>query len=485
MVCSKEKKNVIGGLAWRFAERISSQGMSFIVSIILARLLMPQEYGVIAIITIFITFANIFVTGGIAQSLIQKKDSDNLDFNSLMFCSMGMSVVLYSIMYVIAPFIADFYNEPQLTKITRVYSLVLFLNGFNCIQQAWVSKHMMFRKFFYSTLSAVIVSGTVGVVMAYMGYGVWALVAQTLTYTIITIIVIKSIIEWRPALQFSWMRAKPLLQFGWKLLASNLFTTLYYQLRQLLIGKYYTSTDLALYDRGKHYPELLTNNIDASISSVLFPAMAKYGNQPDKIKQMTRRAMMTSSYIMFFLLVTLGVCAPPLVRLMLTDKWEGCVPFLQLMCIARGLHTISIANLQAMSAIGRSDLILKLEIIKKPIGILMIAVSVPFGVIWVAATLPLYSVYSAYVNMSPNKKVIGYSYSEQLRDLMPATLLSVFMCALVYPLNYVEVNDWWLICLQLLLCVLIYIGGSIMFKVNSFYYCKNLFMNIIMNKFRK
>lgn len=479
----QDKEIVLNSFFWKIAERIASQGIGFVISVILARLLMPAEYGVVAMTTVYMVIAQVFVTGGVSMALVQKKDADHLDFNSLMFCSLVMSVVVYVITWFSAPLLASFFNEPQLVDVTRLYAVTLILNSYNSIQQAWVSKHMKFKKFFYSSFSAVCTSGVVGVSMAYLGYGVWALVWSQIVYSATVIIVIKSMIEWHPRLEFSWERAKPLLGFGINLLGSNLFAQIYQQLRQLLIGKYYSAADLALYNRGKHYPELVTNQVDVSFSQVLFPAMSKYGDDPVRVKQMTRRAMQTSSYVMFFLMTTLGICAYPLISLMLTDKWIDCVPYLQMVCFARVLHTIGTANLQAIAAIGRSDMVLKLELIKKPIGIIMIAISVPFGVFWVAGTLPLYSLYSSYVNMRPNKKLIGYKYLEQIRDIMPAIMLSVAMIVVVYPFNLFVSNDWALLILQVVLCCIIYFGGSRLFNVESGEYLVGVIKNIFIRKF--
>lgn len=469
-----EKKQVLSGFLWKLAERISSQGVTLLVSIILARILLPEEYGLIAMVQVFIIVANVFVVSGFSTALIQKKDADNLDFTTITYISLIFSIILYIFIYIFSPFLADFYNEPQLVKITRVYSVSLLFSSYNSVQQAWVSRHMVFKKFFYSTLSGAAISGVIGIVLAYRGYGVWALIYQALVNLVVNICVLQFVIKWRPSFSFSYERAKPLIKYGWKILSADLVGQIYNQLRQLLIGKYYSSSDLAYFNRGKQFPEIINNNIDSSIGQVLFPAMSNYSDNPLVIKQFTRRAVKTTSYIMFYAMTMLAIIAEPLIRLTLTDKWLDCVPYLQLICIAKMIITVSTANLQALKAVGRSDIVLKLEIIKKPIGILMILIAMPISVLAISITVPLYSIYSAIINMSPNRKILGYSFKEQMLDLAPATFLSLGMFVICILLTILPCGSGFLMLLQLIVGTLFYFVCSYMFNAESFTYCFSL-----------
>lgn len=300
------RRKVFSGLFWKFGERITAQLVSLVVSVVLARLLMPEDYGSVAMIMVFITIANVFVSSGFGNALVQKKNADDLDFSSVFFVNILVSLVLYAVIFIAAPWVAAFYGMPVLSPALRVLGVRLVFAAVNSVQQAYVSRNMMFRKFFWSTLFGTAVSGIVGIAMAYHGYGVWALVAQYLTNTCTDTLVLWFTVRWRPIPKYSWRRTKSLLAFGWKLLVSSLLDTGYTQLMSLFIGKKYTSADLACYNQGDKYPSVIVTNINASISSVLFPVMSQCQDDPARVKQMTRRAIQVSSYIMWPLMVGLG-----------------------------------------------------------------------------------------------------------------------------------------------------------------------------------
>lgn len=474
-----EKNSILSNFLWKLAERMSSQGVSFVVSVVLARLLLPSEFGIVAMIQVFIIIANVFVVSGFSSALIQKKDADDYDFSTILYCSLLLSIILYIIIFCLSPSIASFFNEPILKFVTRVYGISLIISAYNSVQQAWVSRHMKFKLFFYSTLSGNIVSGIIGVIMAYMGYGVWALVFQVLISQIINTVVLAKIIDWHPILFFSKKRAIPLVRYGWKILGSDLISSVYFHLRQLLIGKYYTASDLAYYNRGAHIPEIVSSNIDRSLVQVLFPAMSNYSDNSEKIKELTRKSMKTTSYVMFYIMTLLIILAEPLVRIIYTEKWIACVPFFQLMGLAKMLQTVSHANLQSFKAVGRSDLVLKLEFIKKPIGFLLIFISFPISVYAVALTVPVYGLYSASVNAFSNRNVLGYTMKQQLKDLKPAILLSLIIYLFSYIYIGSDLSDWIKLLLGFSLSSIIYFGLSFYFKLESFQYCYKTCLRLI------
>lgn len=427
---------VLSGLFWKFGERISAQLVTFIVSIVLARLLSPDDYGNIALVTVFITIANVFVVNGFGSALIQKQEADNVDFSSVFYANIVFSCFLYVIIFLVSPVVADFYASPILCPVLRVLGLRIPVAAINSVQQAYVSRHMLFKKFFFSTLFGTLLSGVVGCVMAYMGFGIWALVAQYLVNTSVDTIVLWFTVRWRPDFVFSFSRVKVLLSYGWKLLLSGLLDTGYTQLRSLIIGKKYTSADLAYYNRGQQYPQLVVTNINTSISSVLFPAISKCQDDLSRVKSMTRRAIKTSSYIMWPLMIGLGVIAEPLVSFMLTDKWLPCVPYLQIACFTYAFWPIHTANLEALKAIGRSDIFLQLEILKKGIGLVLLFLTMNYGVMAIALSLVVSTIISSFINASPNKKLLGYSYFDQIKDMVPSFLLSCVMGIIIYPLSF-------------------------------------------------
>ena len=314
------KKNVIGNFIWRFAERCGAQLVTFVVSIVLARILDPKDYGTIALVTVFTTILQVFVDSGLGTALIQKKDADDLDFSSVFYFNFIVCMILYAGMFIAAPYIALFYKDTTLTPVIRVISLTIVISGVKGIQQAYVSKNMLFKRFFFSTIGGTIFSAVLGIAMAYMGFGVWALVAQQLSNTAIDTLILWLTVKWRPKKMFSFERLKGLFSFGWKLLVSSLLDTAYNNLRNLIIGKLYSSSDLAFYNQGDKFPKVIVTNINTSIDSVLLPTMSVEQDNPERIKQMTRRAIKTSTYVMAPLMMGLAFCAEPVVRLILTDK---------------------------------------------------------------------------------------------------------------------------------------------------------------------
>jgi len=379
--------SVISNFLWRFAERCGAQLVTFIVSIVLARILSPNDYGTIALVTVFITILQVFIDSGLSTALIQKKDADDLDFSSVFYFNFVVCIVLYLLMFFSAPYIAKFYNDLSLTPIIRVISLTLIISGVKGVQQSYVSRNMLFKRFFFSTLGGTIFSAVLGIAMAYAGFGVWAIVFQQLSNNTIDTLILWITVKWRPVKKFSWLRLKNLLSFGWKLLASSLLDTVYNNLRNMIIGKLYTPADLAFYNQGDKFPKLIVTNINTSIDSVLLPTMSNEQDNPVRVKEMTRRAIKTSTYIMAPLMIGLAFCAEPIVRLVLTDKWLPCVPYLRIFCVTYLFWPIHTANLNAINSMGRSDLFLKLEILKKIIGMILLLSTMWFGVMAMAYSL--------------------------------------------------------------------------------------------------
>lgn len=461
---------VLSSLFWKLMERGGTQGIQFIVQIVLARLLLPEEYGLIALITVFITFANLFVQSGFNTALIQKKDADKMDFSSVFYLSLFVAGLLYVILFVTAQFIADFFREPQLVPLLRILSCTLFFGALNSIQNAYLAKNMMFKKLFFSSLGAIVVSGAIGVITAYSGWGVWALVAQQLVNQFVVTIILWFTIKWRPSLLFSFKRVTVLFSFGWKLLVSAVLCTLDRNIRTLIIGKNYSSDMLGFYNRGQQFPEIIGINIDGSIQSVLFPAFASHQDNLKKVKNMMRRAIMTSSFIMFPMMVGLAVVAEPLVKLLLTDKWVPAVPFLQISCAAEALIPIQTTNLQAINALGRSDIFLKLEIVKTIISLIILGISIPFGIYAMAWGVFLSCVISTFINAYPNFKLLNYSYIEQWKDIMPTLVIALVMGTIIYPLSFLNIAVWQILIIQIVVGAIVYFSLAKIFKIESFSY---------------
>ncbi len=465
-----ENKKVLNNFIWRFMERIGAQGVTFVVSIVLARLLDPEVYGTVALVTVFTTIMQVFVDSGLGTALVQKKDADDLDFSTVFYFNIVMCTGLYGIMFFAAPLIAAFYELPELIPIVRVSSLTLLISGVKNIQQSYVSKHMLFKRFFYSTIGGTIVSAAVGVGMAFAGFGVWALIAQNLINLAAGTAILWVTVKWRPKWMFSWGRLRGLFSYGWKLLVSSLLNTVYNDIRQLIIGKMYTTDDLAFYNKGNQFPQLIVTNVNSSIDSVLMPAMAAEQDDRARVKAMTRRAIKTSTYIMMPMMVGLAVCAEPLIKILLTEKWLPCVFFLRIFCFTFAFYPIHTANLNAIKAMGRSDMFLRLEIIKKVIGLASLLATMWISVEAMAYSLLVTTVVSQFVNASPNKKLLDYSYFQQVQDMLPQIALSVAMGAIVFCVSLLPLNEYVILLIQVPLGVLLYIAGSALFKLESFEY---------------
>ena len=466
---------VLTNFIWRFFERCGAQGVTFIVSIVLARLLAPEVYGIVALVTVFTSILAVFTDSGLANALIQKKDADDVDFSSVFYFNVAMCLFLYFCLFLAAPLIAKYYEIPELTALVRVSGLSLIISGVKNVQQAFVAKNMIFKKFFFATLGGTIGAAVIGIWMAYNGYGVWALITQELFNMTVDTIILWITVKWRPIWAFSFERLKGLLSFGWKLLASTLLDKIYTSLTSLIIGKRYTTEDLAFYNKGERFPSLLNENINISITNVLLPAMSSEQDDREKIRSMTSRAIRTCTYFMMPMMMGLAVCAEPLVRVLLTEKWLPCVPFLRIFCFTYAFFPVNTANLNAIQAMGRSDIFLKLEIQKKIVGFTAIIATMFISVEAMAYSLPVVSVICQIINSIPNKKMINYSYLDQLKDMTPQLLLSFVMGTIVYCLTLLNLGDLPTIALQVFLGVVVYTIGSLIFKLEVFSYSLNMF----------
>lgn len=468
------KAKTLSGVIWKFGERVSAQAVNFIVSIILARLLLPEDYGIIALVTVFITICNKIVVSGFATSLIQKKDADNLDFSTVFYFSLAVAVVLYTGLFFSAPFIADFNSaesDPQLfIQVIRVMGLNLFIIAVNSVQQAYVSRTMQFRKFFFSTIIGTVVSALAGIGMAYGGYGVWALVAQNIILAVVNGIVLWFMVKWRPELKFSFKRLKTLYSYGWKIFVASMLKILYNDLRSLVIGKVYTAADLAFYNKAQSFPQLIDTNVEGTIDSVLFPAISKKQSSVDDMRAMLRRAIKTTSYVLMPLLAGLSAVAKPFIIILLTDKWAESIPLMQILAFSFIFAPVELENLQAIKAIGRSDVALKVETIKKVVGVIILIVSIPFGVTAIAVGMVISTTLSAIINAIPNKKLLGYTFKMQLADILPSLLLSLVMFGVVYPISLLDLNVFVMLIVQVAVGAIVYIGISAIFKIESFKY---------------
>ena len=443
------KGKMITGVLWKFSERFFAQGVSFAVSLVLARILVPDDYGVVAVINMFIAIADVFLSSGLNASLIQKKDADEIDFSTIFHCNLLLSIFLYMVLFFSAPIIASIYKMPVLINAIRVFALRLPISSFQSIQTAYVSKKMDFRKFFFATAVGTVISAIVGIFMAVKGYGVWALIAQYMTNTIIDTTILFAIVKWYPSRVFSWSRAKPLIKYGGKVLLTDLIGTVFNYLGDFVIGYKYSSADLAYYSKGRQLPAIFKTNLSTTLVSVLFPGMSNVNQDLAKVKNISRNSIKVLTFIIYPIMIGVMVIAKPLTVFLYSEKWLPMVPFVKVVCFEAILSVPSTIALQILKATGRSDLMLKSEFIKKPFSLLAILIASRFGIFAVSLTLPFNTLLELIINGYFVKKTIDYKYSELLSDVLPAFMMSVIMGCVVSATSLLPINH---ILIKLLVC---------------------------------
>ncbi|MBR4747955.1 MAG: lipopolysaccharide biosynthesis protein [Abditibacteriota bacterium] len=464
------RRKAKSGFLYKFAERAGAQGTSFVISMVLARLLLPSQYGVVAMVMVFIAICDVFVISGFGKSLIANKDSDHLDFSTCLWFSLGIAVVLYALVYFSAPYIAVFYHESMLVPVIRVMALKLPVTALSCVQESYTSKHLMFKKFFYATLTGTLASGVISITMAYMGCGVWALVCQNLSRALINAAVLWCIVGWRPKAEFSFQRLKKIYDFGWKILAMGLLDTVYAQLRNLIIGKKYSAADLAFYNKGHQFPHTGMAFVEPTITGVLFPALAKCQDDRDQMRSIVRRITKVSSYVTFPIMAGLAVMAKPLILLILTEKWLESVVYLQIGCLAMASRPLIFVNVSVIMACKEAGLLLKLDLLKKGIGVILLIISMFFGIYWVAMSLAITNFICALINIWPNKKLLNYGYLLQIKDVIPSLLMSSIMGAAMYSVLLLSLNDTVILLLQTIIGLATYLILTRLFKDDSLAY---------------
>lgn len=468
------QRAVLSNMLWRFAERCGVQIVSFVVSVILARILLPEEYGIVSILTIFISILNLFLDSGFKNALIQKVDADEIDYSTVFYFNVLMGFILYALLFLFAPLISRFYGIKQMTLYIRVMSLTLIIGGFNGVQTAIVAKRMEFKRFFYSSLAGTLVSAVIGIAMAYMGMGIWALIAQRLIDQLVDTIVLWFSVKWKPIFVFSVKRLKPMFLYGSKLLGSSLLNSLTTNLSGLIIGKAYSSDLLAYYDKGRRIPNLVVDNLQTAVQSVLFPVLSQYQNEQKQVKHILRVSFMTSAYCIFPCMMGIGICARLIIRILYTETWISMVPYLQLWCFIFAFYLMHTAQLQVIQALGRSDLILKIEVIKQFLTILAILLTIPFGVLAMLEAMCIVTVLCLYINGYPNKKLIGYGFLEQMKDILLILFLNCMMGGMVYLIGFWNLSDGLLLTVQITAGVSIYLAGSYILKLESYIYVKKM-----------
>ena len=476
MTETEMKQKVAKGVFWKLLENGGAQGIQFVIAILLARMLTPAEYGVVGIIMIFITIANVFVQSGFGTALVQKKQADEMDFSSVCYFEIVLAAGMYGILYLAAPIIASYYEIEELRAIVRVLAVVLFPGAVISVQTAYVSRKMEFRGLFLSTLAASVVSGAVSIWMAYKGYGVWAMVGQQVMYYGALMMALFLTVSWKPARMYSMERVREMFGFGWKLLCASLLDTVFNNLYGLFIGKIYNEELLGSYNRGEQFPKLIATDLGMAIQAVLLPAFSSRQEDVARVRKMVRQAIRLSSFVTLPMLLGMFAVADTMVEVLLGEKWLICVPFLRIMCISYCFWPIHITNLQAINAMGRSDIFLRLELVKKGLSLAALGVGMCFSVYGMVMIKAVQDFLCTFVNAAPNRKLLGYRIGQQWMDVMPSAGLSFVMCILVMTVGrlFGEMVPLVRLTVQIGCGAVVYTGLAWLFKMDSFWYLARL-----------
>lgn len=469
---SMEKHKTITSVCWKLLERGGNQSIQLVVQIVMARMLTPKEFGALAIMLVFINIGNVIVTSGMSTALVQSKEVDDSDFSTVFWMSLGASTVLFGALFVAAPALSTFYGMPTIVSPLRVLGILFLITAFNSVQVAIVQREMQFRKVFNATIVSVLVSGVIGIAAALTGAGLWALILQQLVYQVTNCFVLGLQVKWAPSFVFESAKAWKLFSYGWKLLVSGLLEQGYQSLSDLIIGKQFSASSLGLVSQGKKYPQAVGSMLDGAIQPVMLSAVSRVQADVSQVKRLVRRALKTSTFLIVPSMTLFAVAAESIVGLLLGEKWLPCAPFLQMYCFIYALLPIHTTNLQALNGMGRSDLFLKLELIKKAYGLcfILFAAFVMHDVCLMVAMYMITDIISTFVNAYPNKRVIGYSYSEQIRDIAPAFVISAIAGGLALFCGSFIASPGLQILIKVAVMAIAYFGISGIFKLEAFEY---------------
>ena len=422
------KSQSLSGIKWSAIERFGVQGIQFIIGLILARLLSPSDYGIIGMLAIFMAISQTIIDSGFSKALIQKQDRTEVDFSTAFFFNIVVGIVCYLSLFFSSPFIATFFNEPILKDVLRVLAINLFLNSLAVVPVAKLSIKVDFKTQSKASIISTLLSGTLGIILAYRGVGVWALVAQSVSHSFVNIVLLWSFLKWKPQWKFSWESFKKLFGYGSNVLVAGIISTIYANINTLVIGKFYAPKDLGFFTRGQQFPSLLSTNLTSIVQRVSFPILSKIQDNDNRLASVYRDYIKISSLAIFFLLIFLSSIAAPLISFLLTDKWIDAVKYLQVFCYALMFDHICVINLNLLYVKGKTNLVLRLEVIKKSIAFIVLILSIPFGVFAICLSQVIYTQVAVYINTYYTGKLLNLGYFKQLRDYIPYFILAHVAC---------------------------------------------------------
>ena len=473
------KTKTIKGTIWSAIDGLANQGVIFIVGLLLARLLSPEEYGLIGYVTILISVLNSFVDSGFSNALIRKTDCKSIDYNTTFYFNLAMSIILFISMYFIAIPFSKFFNEPQLIAIVRAMSCIVILNALAIVQRTDLVKKIDFKTQTKASAISSICSGIIGVLLAYKGFGVWSLVIQQITMQLLRTICFWSLNKWKPKLEYSWNSFKELFGFGSKLLLSGLIDTIWKEISNLVIGKCYSTSTLGQYTRGQQFSNIFSVNMTAVVQRVSYPALSSIQSDKIRLNNAYRKIIRISMLISFVFMFGMIATAKPLIASLIGEKWMEAAEYLQIICFSSCLYPLHAINLNMLQVQGRSDLYLKLEILKKSIAVIPILLGIFFNIKLMLWGNVIVGIISFWLNSIFSGKMIGYSTTSQLKDILPSFSIAAIMAISIFPINYFNFPSIGTLCIQIIVgaCMVIFLGE--IFKLPEYLELKNIVLNHI------
>lgn len=481
----KHNRGFLVNIIWKFIERCGSQGVSFVLTIILARMLEPNEFGKITLVMVFVNLFQVFAEGGLGAALIQKKDVDDYDYSTVFYFNTILSVVLYMVIYFCAPLLANFLKDDIYTPVLRIMGISILISGLRNVLISYVAKNMQFKQLSISSIIAAIVSAGVGIFLAYRGFGLWALVGQFLVNTIVSTVILWIILKWLPRRKLSMERFQQLFKFGWKVFLTNMIMTIYDDLTVLIIGKKYSDEQLGFYDQGRKFPRVIISNINTSVDSVLFSKMSDEQDNAIKLREIASEVLKMSTYVIFPIVFGLIACSTIFVPVILTEKWLPCIPYLIIFGIYYMTYPYNTVCTNAIKAVGKSGILLKIEIIKKIYEIAIIIVCMQLGVVYIALGLLVSGILNLLVNAIACKIVIGYGPLKQLKDTCFILIINLIMASIVYLISFIPIRPLFVLVIQVIVGFFIYVVLSKIFKIDSFTIIVTKIKNILKTRGNK
>jgi O-antigen/teichoic acid export membrane protein len=483
MAAENIKERTVSSVGWKFTGSIASYGITFVVGLILARVLGPEEYGLVGIIMIFITIFNGIVDSGLSNALIRKTDSTEVDYSTTFIANLVVSAVLYTLLFLGAPLVASFFRQPALVSLMRVMGVLIFIQALMLIQQTVLTKELDFKTQAKCSIISSIISGVVGVGMAFTGFGVWSIVGQQISKSLSYTVAIWIYRNWWPRMVFSWKSFRELWDFGWKILVSGLISNLWSQMSKVVIGRVYSSESLGYYEKAREYVAMVSQNLTMVVQSVSYPALSQLQDEKERLKQGYRKVIKVTMLVTFVLVIGLAACAKQFILVLIGEKWLMSVPMMQIICFSYMLFPLHAINLNILQVQGRSDLFLKLEIIKKIIAVIPILIGVFCGLYWMLIGNVVSGFFSYYLNAYYSGPFLGYSIKDQVKDILPSFTIAMTMGVIVYGMSFIPINYFYLLPIQIIVGGVIVVGLCKITKLEEYEECKAM-MTVYVSKIK-